>query len=876
MLNNCPHNPYTVPMRRYLVQVVDEEDSANESSKSGETKIFSPQPAQSAQPVSSDTSSSSGNKTPSRRFVVETVRDKPPEPARPKPPQVKYRVETEQAPAIAQEINSGSKSKSLENNQSDEGRVVADKPPRSSPSSPNTHPSDSPPTDSPPNDLPPTDLPLTKTPASASKPKQSPSPVSEPPDYWESRQSALNKLWRQDRIRGLPESPAVKRPRHERENDVKQSFKKISPSKAIKLQNVERIERFYQNRVKPAVLKASAPSKPALWQRHRWLIGLSAAVIFIGGSIWLSVMAVKAEVSTVTVQVESLAEDLRQNRLISANERYQILDKKLDQYQQIYRFIRPAVAVTQGSEKTTHIDRLLEVSDQSLEIVNSGLVLYADLDRGYRQFVGEAEGESVETFTHLSGQFEGLFTQLAKLQTELSQLGNPYELELLSKLDHQIKQELPDLRKSVLTAQKVSMVLPELLGEDSTKTYLVLLQNNAELRPTGGFIGSFALLTIKDGKLLDFKVEDVYEADGQLNGFVTPPEEIVQYLGEEQWFLRDVNWSPDFPTVAQRASWFLDKSMGVEVDGVVAINLNVAQRLMEVTGPLQVVDYNEVITADNLYEQAQKHSEINFFPGSNGKKDFLSAVSTQILNQVFYGDTNKIKLAQALVDSAESAELFLSFSQADLEETFSTLGWNGELRTPACPAVFSPENCFVDTVMQVEANVGVNKANQFVSRTIDHQVEILGDRARHTRTIGLQNSSQSEAWPAGKYKTYLRLYVSQGSELRSLSVNGQPVNLQTVRSFEEEGKQVFGHYVEVPIKGEVVVTAFYEVPLSPQLKTYALFEQKQSGTSGDEVVHVIDVGERSVSTVAPEPQIDNRQLRFSSDHSAHQFIGVEF
>lgn len=823
-------------MRRYLVQVVDGDDSGQGSPGSSGSNQVS---AQSAQPVSADTSSSPGTKTSTRRFVVETVRDKPAVVPRSKPPQIKYRVETQ---AESDETN-------LEPiNNKPESVVQAPVPTNSETS-------------------------IASPPKSVSQPK---TPVKEPPDYWESRQSALNKLWRKDQIQGLPETPAVKQPRHEREEAVKNNGNKTSPSKAIKFQNLERIERFYQNRVKPTVFKSSEPSKPALWQRYRWLIGLIVALALIGGSIWFTVMAVKAEVAGVTTQVESLADDLRSNRLISANERYQILESKLDRYQQIYQVIRPAVAVTQGSEKTTHIDRLFEVSDQSLEIVNSGLVLYTDLDRGYRQFVGETEGESVETFMHLSGQFESMFTQLAKLQTELSQLGNPYELELLTKLDRQINQELPDLRKSVLTAQKVSQALPELLGEESEKTYLVLLQNNAELRPTGGFIGSFVLLTIKEGKLLDFRVEDVYEADGQLNGFVTPPEEIVQYLNEEQWFLRDVNWSPDFPTVAQRAGWFLEKSMGVKVDGVVAINLNVAKRLMEVTGPLQVVDYNEVITADNLYEQAQKHSEINFFPGSNGKKDFLSAVSTQILNQVFYGDTNKIKLAQALVDSAEGAELFLSFAQADLEETFSTLGWNGELRTPACPAVFSPEDCFVDTVMQVEANVGVNKANQFVSRTVDHQVEILSDRARHTRTISLQNSSQSEAWPAGKYKTYLRLYVSQGSQLRSLTVDGQPVNLQSVRTSEESGKQVFGHYIEVPIKGESIITAFYEVPLAPQLKTYALFEQKQSGTSGDDVTHVIDVGDRSVSAVAPEPQIDNRQLKFESDHSTHQFIGVEF
>ena len=702
----------------------------------------------------------------------------------------------------------------------------------------------------------------------------------EPADYLSQREATLQHLWQEQQLQKLPEQPIVITPKKEVSGSSINVQQKTQPTLKTELSSgssLQKIESFYQKKKPQKKNYRHQENKlKKIIQKYRFVVAIFLAIVVSTGSMWFSLLAVKAEIKQTTNQAESLLEDLHENRLVSAKERLISLERKQSEYKQIYSLARPVVRVTQGEEKTTHIDRLCQTSSKGLEIVNSSLALYEDLDVGYRQFVGEEQGDSVETFTHLSGRFETLFTQLSQIQGEVQQLGNPYQLQVIADLDKKVTKDLPKLRRSVLAAQKISVVLPQLLGEDEERTYLVLLQNNAELRPTGGFIGSFALLKVKKGKLVDFKVEDVYEADGQLDGFVTPPEEIVQYLNEAQWYLRDVNWSPDFPTVAARAGWFIDKSIGAKVDGVIGINLNVAKELLRVTGPVEIVDYDEVITPDNLYQLAQTHSEINFFPGSNGKKDFLSAVATQILNKIFYGDTNKLALGESLLTSAEQSDLLASFSMEKVESVFTDLSWNGQVLTPGCPSPFSAENCFVDTVMQVEANVGVNKANQFVTRSIEQKSEILNDRVRHTRTIILKNNSDSEAWPAGKYKVYLRILTTEGSELRSLSIDDQPVDLTSVRTEIEAGKQVFGYFVEVPILSTKKISFFYETPLPDPTKTYALFEQKQSGTSGDEVVHVLDVGNREVSVVAPEPKITGRQLEFSSKRETHEFFGIQF
>jgi hypothetical protein len=138
-------------------------------------------------------------------------------------------------------------------------------------------------------------------------------------------------------------------------------------------------------------------------------------------------------------------------------------------------------------------------------------------------------------------------------------------------------------------------------GFDSGKTYLILLQNSTELRPTGGFIGSMALATVHGGFIKDLKVEDVYTADGQLKGHADPPKPISEILGQEHWYLRDSNWDPDFSQSGKTAAWFYQKETNTAVDGVIAVSSPFLIDILKATGPITLADYNDQITADNFY-----------------------------------------------------------------------------------------------------------------------------------------------------------------------------------------------------------------------------------------------------------------------------------
>ncbi len=401
---------------------------------------------------------------------------------------------------------------------------------------------------------------------------------------------------------------------------------------------------------------------------------------------------------------------------------------------------------------------------------------------------------------------------------------------------------LPEARSLIFQAKKAVLLMPSLTGIDGKKTYLVLLQNNHELRPTGGFIGSFALVTFDKGKLIDFEVKDVYSADGQLKGHVEPPEALKKYLGEANWFLRDSNWDPDFSVSAKRASWFLEKETGRVVDGVLGVNLLLAQKILAAVGEIDVVDFGEKINTTNLFERAEYHSEVGFFPGSTRKQDFLGSLTRSLFEKL--KNSNKsiwLDLFRAFYQSFKAKDLLVWLNEPEAMAVINELEWDGIIKKVSCQLTDSEGKfkCLADYLMIVEANVGVNKANYFVQRSLFHQVDFLDDGSvKKNLKINYQNSSPAEVFPGGNYKNYLRILTPLGSKLEKVLINKQAVEREKIDEGTLCGKTFFGFLVEVPIKESRLVEVSYQLSdqiSAKQVTQYALLIQKQSGIKDEKI-----------------------------------------
>lgn len=497
----------------------------------------------------------------------------------------------------------------------------------------------------------------------------------------------------------------------------------------------------------------------------------------------------------------------------------------------------------QGLSRLVPTDKLEEINlglDLVVTTTKSLDLLFETLDQT-NQLLEVVTGKKNQDPTTLLAQIEpnikDAYHSLSLLESMLK--NNPQlkksKLFGLGEKISSAQNQLGQYRQHLELAHKMIVHAPEILGLNGQRTYLVLLQNNSELRATGGFIGSFALVTFENGVLLDIKVEDVYTADGQLLGYVEPPEPIKRYLGEASWFLRDSNFDPNFPASAENAAWFLDKQINTQVDGVFALNLFVIQKLLEATGPLMVPDQSQPIDSHNFYQAAQTASEVGFFPGSTQKRDFLGKLANTLLQSLWEADQHtSLVAAQSLLEMANNKQFLLYFKNQQVQQSVSELGWSGQIDQSSCAGKTLAQECVDDYLAVVESNFGVNKANFFVDRSVKLDVDLASSQVTNTLTIDYTNRSPGEAWPAGSYKNYLRVYIPKGSVVTKVNLDGKKLDLESkVDIYNKNNKTVVGFLVTVaPLKSSKV-EVWYQTPIQKLVNNpwaYRLKIQKQSGT----------------------------------------------
>lgn len=485
----------------------------------------------------------------------------------------------------------------------------------------------------------------------------------------------------------------------------------------------------------------------------------------------------------------------------------------------------------------------------------------------------------------LSNELISVYKLLSYLETEFLQ--DEYLIRLLKLINLEeeevnLNTSLKHYRKIIKDFIHILNITPDLFGDNGKRKYLVLLQNNAELRPTGGFIGSYATITFENSKLLELEVDDVYTIDGQLKGHVEPPFEIKTYLGEAGWYLRDANWDPDFPTSARQIEWFFEKESKENIDGVIAINLYVIQELLKSFGAVNLPDFEETITAENLFEISEYYSEVNFFPGSTQKKDFLGGLTTALFNKLENASPEQLlKIAQSLYKSLENGHLLIFVNDQKPQKIISENGWDGSIKKIDCPSSQNNETCLKTYIYLNEANVGVNKSNYFIRRKIDISQNIDFDKLSNNLAIKYFNQSQGNSWPGGTYRNYLRIYLEEEVEIKSVMVDGKELKSNQLIFKSEHGKQVVGFLIEVPPQQELLTELSFESGVnvsSDKRVNYVLYLQKQSGTQDDPLSITISKPKNLslVNSSLPLSNLDSLTTNFSQEFTKDIDLIIDF
>jgi len=466
-----------------------------------------------------------------------------------------------------------------------------------------------------------------------------------------------------------------------------------------------------------------------------------------------------------------------------------------------------------------------------------------------------------------------------------------------------LKENFPKILNLLEKFNQKQIIFKDLLGYNGPRRYLFLFQNNHELRATGGFIGSYGVLTVHNGNVKEFFVDGIFNPDGQLSTRVVPPKPIQKI--STNWSTHDANWFPDFPTSAEKIAWFYEKTGGPTVDGIITLTPTVMEELLEITGPIEMPEYDATVDSNNFIEATQFEVEVDYDKEENRPKKFIADLTPKILDRIFSkeGLSEFPKSLKIISEALTEKQILIYLENSEIQKFVSDLGWSGEV-LPASR----------DYLMVVNSNINGYKTDGVIDQKIKHEIEIESDGSIIDTVIieRAHNGGSSEyEWWNKVNANYMRVYVPQGSELLEATgytreTNESPIDydkLGFVRDelvedlersikiddksgteiWDESGKTVFANWVYVSPQESVKVSYKYKLPFKIDVRKeqqkkdlFSVLYQKQSGmnTSGLETELLIPSGQ-SIFWQYPDSIKDkNGVLSYTKNLERDRFIGI--
>lgn len=376
----------------------------------------------------------------------------------------------------------------------------------------------------------------------------------------------------------------------------------------------------------------------------------------------------------------------------------------------------------------------------------------------------------------------------------------------------QIKDTITTLNTTTQTFKDVLTFLPETLGVSERQRYLVLLQNESEIRSTGGWLTSYGIIGIEGGQIRELFVDDIYNADGTLRvqgKTYTAPKSMQQALGITNWPFSLINWYPDLTETEVSAEPYIsDLGKGNDLDGVITIDVAFIQKLLDKWGGIEVPGEGELVTSSNLYNKIFEMHE-SFTPGSTQKTTFLADLANQIITKILSMEiSDLLTLGSVFEESLNEKHLQATFKNTEAYNFFNKQEWAGSL-----------DSRYAEAPISIDWNWGGNKANLYLSKNYSLEVDIKNeDTMDFTYSITTENSSKSTTYPEGNYTNYQRIYIPSGATL--LSASGFEDN--AFSTIKESGFKVIGGWFNIPIQTTKTVEISYRVSRNTDSSTFPL------------------------------------------------------
>ena len=396
--------------------------------------------------------------------------------------------------------------------------------------------------------------------------------------------------------------------------------------------------------------------------------------------------------------------------------------------------------------------------------------------------------------------------------------------------------------QTVKEAKPIISYLKPILGVPDQKNYLLIFQNDAELRPTGGFLTAYATLSVQNGKFSASNSHDIYTLDDRFGNRLKAPDPILNYHKNVfNWHLRDMNLSPDFKVSMDTFLANYEKVEGTgKFDGVIAVDTKVLVDLLKVLGPIGVSGFGN-FSAENdkrcdcpqVFYELERYADQPVTGLKQDRKGIIGPLMHSILLNAMGSPRKQWPLFMNVVfNNIAEKHLLLYFFDENIQKTMEALNASGRIKE------YDGDYLHVN-----DCNFAGAKSNMFIKESFDQQIEVASDGTiTKTLTIDYKNPAPpsncnleaGELCLNGLYRDWVRVYTPKGSEL--IEVKGSEVQAKT---YEDLDKTVFEAFYgdQSPLRpeGKAQLIFKYKLPFKyDKSQPYKILIQKQPGTYGYE------------------------------------------
>jgi hypothetical protein len=439
------------------------------------------------------------------------------------------------------------------------------------------------------------------------------------------------------------------------------------------------------------------------------------------------------------------------------------------------------------------------ISATAADLTRTGAAVTAAAPRSLNFVGGRAPLEEIR---ELEPSLAAAAGSLRRAQISVDGLEQAYLLPVLrdqvAAFDGQLRQAADDAE----VAAQALAVLPEILGGDGMRRYFLMVQNNAELRATGGFMGNYGELVVEDGRIRLERIgrpQDLNEAGPPVKSLVAPDDYLTRYRRFEvanTW--QNVNLSPDLPTVGQVIAGLYPQSGGDPIDGVIVVDPVGLAGFLRLIGPIEVAPWPAPLTSDNVVDVTLNRAYVEF-DDNNDRIDFLGDVAEVVADTFSRSDLGGPSgIFNALGEPARGGHLAAWFTRPEEQALADRADFAARV-----------EPVTSDSLMVINQNAGGNKIDYYLRRQVSYQAQLVPDgdqfRVSGRLRVDMENQAPSDGLPdyvigpfdsrfeAGENHSYVSLYSPLN--LAGARWEGEPLALEAER---ELGRNVYSAFLSIP------------------------------------------------------------------------------